>query len=478
MIKFKLSKTSFILLNVFIFLIIIVRSIYLYDVVKNREVLFELIIAFLSSFLSLFPFTFSWYKFGKPRLTDWVKFSTFLYLILNYYLVADKFHLKDVGIYGEVYVNISFIYDTLFVIFVGLLTINIIDLIFLVINFKNVKNTASLKLDSTYVLRNEKIFIYISIIFMVLSYFLLLTGVIGYGSDGEAASGTYSFLIQIINYFSPLFYFTYVIIRYMSGNNSNLFSNSFKLYNILYIIFGLVAGMKGILIFGIVLFLIPFLASGRGIPLKVIIPLALFLMVLYPFNSNYREALTNTNSKLTAMQIAAVKTVNIDFSSSLNKSTNNYSDRISMFSYLLFSVENEPDWNFYKNMERFVYLPVSMIPRIFIPSKPSEENGLHLQQMIVRGIKNSPTPTVYGWAYLEGGIIFVFLHIAILSIVLNIIQFLSSKGSIFYFIFYSQVLIKSIIIEQDVYFFIATLFQMIFVYYFFSKIFFKKVISK
>lgn len=478
MIKFKLSKTNFILLNIFIFLIIIVRSIYLYDVVKNREVFFELIIAFLSSILSLVPFTLSWYKFGRPRLTDWVKFSTFLYLILNYYLVSDKFYLKDVGIYGEVYVNISYIYDTLVVIFVGLLTINIIDLVFLVINFKNVKNTASLKLDSTYVLRNEKIFIYLSIISMVLSYFLLLTGLIGYGADGEAASGSYSFLIQIINYFSPLFYFTYVIIKFMSGNNSKLFSNSFKLYNILYIIFGLVAGMKGILIFGIVLFLIPFLASGRGIPLKVIIPLALFLIILYPFNSNYREALTNTNSKVTAMQIAAVKTINIDFSGSLNENTNSYSDRISMFSYLLFSVEKEPDWNFYKNMERFVYLPVSMVPRILIPSKPAEENGAHLQQMIVRGVRNSPTPTVYGWAYLEGGLIFVFLHIAILSIVLNIIQFLPFKGSMFYFIFYSQVLIKSIIIEQDVYFFIATLFQMIFVYYFFSKIFFKKVISK
>lgn len=129
-------------------------------------------------------------------------------------------------------------------------------------------------------------------------------------------------------------------------------------------------------------------------------------------------------------------------------------------------------------MERFVYLPVSMIPRVFIPSKPIEENGVQLQKMIVNGVKNSPTPTVYGWAYLEGGVIFVFLHIAILSIVLNIIQFLPFKGSMFYFIFYSQVLIKSIIIEQDVYFFIATLFQMIFVYYFFSKIFFKKVISK
>jgi uncharacterized membrane protein len=312
---------------------------------------------------------------------------------------------------------------------------------------------------------------------MILSYFLLLTGLIGYGADGEAASGSYSFLIQIINYFSPLFYFTYVIIKYMSGNNSKLFSNSFKLYNILYIVFGLVAGMKGILIFGIVLFLIPFLASGRGIPLKVIIPLALFLIILYPFNSNYREALTNTNSKVTAMQIAAVKTINIDFSGSLNENTNSYSDRISMFSYLLFSVEKEPDWNFYKNMERFVYLPVSMVPRIIYTFKACRRKWSTSSTNDRKGVRNSPTPTVYGWAYLEGGLIFVFLHIAILSIVLNIIQFLPFKGSMFYFIFYSQVLIKSIIIEQDVYF-IATLFQMIFVYYFFSKIFFKKVISK
>ncbi|MDV3550396.1 hypothetical protein CMU66_12290 [Elizabethkingia anophelis] len=445
--------------------------------VHNREIGYELILAFLSAVLSIVPFTYFWYKHGKPRLTDWVKFSTFLYLILNYYFIADQLDSKDVGIYGLIYINTQFVYQTLLVIFIGLVTINVVDLFFLIFNIDKRKTIADFKMKYNYKIRNKNFFIISSFVFVFLMYLLLGMGVIGYGADDEAATGSYSFLIQIINSIAPLFYLSYFILKYLVKIQSKKFNLAFKIYIVLYILYGLIAGMKGILIFGLVLFFIPFLESGGRLPLKVIIPATIFLMLLYPLNSNYRELINNnTNmSRVAALQIAAYKTVELDFNKGVSSSRSSYFDRISMFSYLLFAVEHEKQWYNYKNAERFAYLPFTLIPRYFIPNKPAEENGIKFQEMIIRNSNNSPTPTLYGWAYLEGGIYYVVFHLVLLSITLNIIQFYLRKGTIFYFILYTNMVIKSIIIEQDVYFFIATLFQILIIYYLFSKLFFLKM---
>lgn len=477
MLRLRLNKTTLIIINVTIFVFIIYKSLFLLSKVDNREIGYELLLAFFSSLLSLLPFTFSWYKLGKPRLTDWVKFSTFMYLIFNYYNIADLLESKEVGIYAENYVNSSYVYEALLAIFIGLVIINFIDFIFLLfINNKKIKKI-DYKLKSKFVLRNERVFIISSLSFLGLMYLLLATGAIGYGGSEESNTGSYSFLFQIINVISPIFYLSYVILKYMLNYRSRRFNQAFNIYMFFYILIGLITGMKGILIFGIVLFLIPYLTFGRSIKLKYVVLSFLFLLILYPLNNNYRDILVQNQSvsKITALQLAAVKTISLDFNQGISTSKNSYTDRIAMLPYLVFSIEKEKEWNNYKNLDRFVYLPVSLVPRFIIPEKPQEENGLKLQEMIVKGVKNSPTPTIYGWAYLEGGYIYVVFHLFLLSVFLNYFDFNIKKDSIFYLILYANLLVKSIFIEQDVYFFIASLFQMLLVYYFFTKLYFVEV---
>lgn len=477
MLKLRLNRVLFIFINLIVFVYIIYKSIFLLNNVHNREIGNELLLAFLSSVLSIFPFTFSWYKLGKPRLTDWVKFSTFLYLIFNYYNIANSLDSKEVGIYSENFVNSSYVYDALLSIFIGLVTINVIDFLYIFFGALKNKNILNFKIKNRYILRSERFFIISSLSFLGLIYLLLVSGIIGYGASDEFNSGSFSFLIQIINLISPIFYLSYLILKYMMFYNSRRFNVAYKIYMFFYILFGLIAGMKGILIFGIVLFLIPYLTFNRSINLKYLVPAFLFLLVLYPLNSNYRDILVQNQgiSKVAALQVAAIKTVKLDFSESLMSSKSSYTDRIAMFPYLVFSIEKEKEWNNYKSLDRFVYLPISLIPRFIVPSKPQEENGLKLQEMIVRGVRNSPTPTLYGWAYLEGGNVYIVFHLLLLALVLNYVDFYIKKESIFYLIFYANLLIKSIIIEQDVYFFIASVFQMILIYYFFSKLYFVKV---
>lgn len=476
MLKLKLNKITFIIINLIVFILISYKSLFLLNKVNNREIEYEVLLAFLSSILSIFPFTFFWYKYGKPRLTDWVKFSTFLYLIFNYYNISDSLDSKEVGIYAENFVNNSYVYEALLSVFVGLVTINLVDLFFIVTGAVKNKNVLQYQTNNKFKLRNESVFIFSSIAFLGLMYILLISGVIGYGASDEINTGSFSFLIQIINIISPVFYLSYLILKYLMDFNSKKFNIAFKVYMIFYILFGLIAGMKGILIFAVVLFLIPYLTKGRSIHLKYSIFGILFLLILYPLNSNYRDILVEKPgvSKLAALQVAAFKTFTLEFNKNVTSSKNNYSDRIAMFPYLVFSIEKEKEWTNYKNLDRFVYLPVSLVPRFILPGKPAEENGLKLQEMIVKGVRNSPTPTLYGWAYLEGGVIYIVFHLILLSIVLNFIDFYLKKKSVFYLIFYANLLVKSIIIEQDVYFFIASLFQMILVYYFFAKFYFVK----
>lgn len=479
MLRLKLNKTTFVIINLLIFGFIIYKSFFLLNKVNNREIGYEIILAFLSSLLSIIPFTFSWYKLGKPRLTDWVKFSTFLYLIFNYYNISDYLDSKEVGIYAENYVNITYVYDALLAVFIGLVTINVVDFLFIIFGaFKN-KNVLDFRIKNKYILRNERFFILLSLLFLLLMYLLLAFGIIGYGASDELNTGSFSFFVQVINILSPFFYLSYVILKYMMNYKSRRFNLAFNIYIFFYILFGLVAGMKGILIFAIVLFLIPYLTFGRAIRVKYVFPIFLFLLILYPLNNNYRDILIQNQgiSKISALQAATVKTLSLDFNRGLSSSKNSYTDRIAMLPYLVFSIEKEKEWNNYKNLDRFVYLPISLIPRFILPNKPQEENGLKLQEMIVKGVRNSPTPTLYGWAYLEGGNVYLVFHLLLLSLTLNFVDFTMKKETFFYLIFYANLLVKAIIIEQDVYFFIASLFQMILIYYFFTKIFFVKVIN-
>lgn len=474
--KLKLSYFGYISMIVLLIVVLLIRSFDIYTTVKNREVFSELIIAFLSSLMVWIPFGYNWYKKGKPILSDWLKFATFLYLILNYYQIADRLGSKEVGIYGELYINQSFVFEALWVIFLSLLLINIMDVIFIFISKNRQPKMDVHEINRKYKLKNLGIFYIASYCMMALQFVLLLSGVIGYGADEENNVSSFSFLLQITNQTLPLFLSIYFFLKFVSGYNFRKFNFYFYAYIILYFSFGLIAGMKGIVIFGIVIFLIPYLEAGKSISKKWIVPVLIFLLFLYPFNTNYRNTLINIPgiSKKDAFVVAAVKTVELDFNNNVSSGSKSYSERVSLLPYMIFSIEKEKEWTYYKNMERFLYLPVSMVPRGIIPDKPISDIGVRLQEMITTS-HNSITPTMYGWAYLEGGTVFVLCHLFLLLIVVNIVQYTKYKNTIFYFVLYVNFLISIVTIENDTYFFLAGLLQNLFVYYIFSIFFFRKL---
>lgn len=473
--KLKLSFLGYILIIVSLIIVLLIRSFDIYNTVKNREVSSELVLAFFSSLLVWVPFCYNWYKKGKPILSDWLKFSTFLYLLFNYYQIADKLDTKDVGIYGELYVNQSLVFEALWIIFLSLLFINILDILFFFLWGNKQSKLDVYEISKRYKLKNIKIFYLASYFVIILQFILLFLGVVGYGADEENNVSKFSFLLQAINQVFPLFLIIYFFLKFVAKYDSREFNFYFYTYVILYFGFGLIAGMKGILIFGIVIFLIPYLEAGKSIPKKWFLPVAMFLLILYPFNTNYRNTLVNNPgiSKRDAFVIASYKTVELDFNNNVSSGSKSYSERVALFPYFIFAIEKEKEWTYYKNMERFIYLPVSMVPRAILPDKPISDVGVRLQEMITSS-HNSITPTLYGWAYLEGGTFFVLCHLFFLLIVINIIQYTKYKNTIFYFVLYISFLINIIIIENDIYFFIAGLFQNLIVYYVFSRFFFKK----
>jgi len=474
--KLKLSFFGYISIIVLLIIVLLVRSFDIYYAVKNREVFPELVLAFLSSLLVWVPFCYNWYKKGKPILSDWLKFATFLYIIFNYYQIADKLGMKDVGIYGEVYVNQSFVFQALWIIFLSLVLINVLDIISLLVSKNKLPKLNVHEISRKYKIKNLKIFYLASYGIMILQFILLFSGVIGYGADEENNVSSYSFLLQITNQTLPLFLTIYFFLKFVTEYKSRQFNLYFYAYIILYFGFGLIAGMKGILIFGIVIFLIPYLEAGKSLPKKWIAPVLIFLLFLYPFNTNYRNTLINIPgiSKKDAFVVAVAKTIELDFNNNVSSGSKSYSERVALLPYLIFSIEKEKEWTYYKNMERFIYLPVSIVPRAILPNKPISDIGARLQAMITSS-HNSITPTLYGWAYLEGGTIFVFCHLLILLIIINIVQYTKYKNTIFYFLFYVNFLISIVTIESDTYFFVAGLIQNLFVFYIFSRFFFKKV---
>lgn len=75
-------------------------------------------------------------------------------------------------------------------------------------------------------------------------------------------------------------------------------------------------------------------------------------------------------------------------------------------------------------MNRYIFLPVSFLPRGILSDKPmSDTGGVYSKLISGQDNKNSQTATTFGWAYMEGGYIYVFLTFLLLGIFVNVIQF-------------------------------------------------------
>jgi hypothetical protein len=221
---------------------------------------------------------------------------------------------------------------------------------------------------------------------------------------------------------------------------------------------------------------IVYLIGGYKISKKVLLIGIFLLILLYPLNNAYRNVINNpyknTRSHFLNLIIAIENLKNNPLEEIFNTSISSYSNRTSMYSFYQYSIKIESEWQYYKYMTRYFVLPIVwVIPRVIWENKPRSDIGAVFYEKIV-GYKgqNSVTPTTLGWAYLEGGVIFVAIIFFIFGLILEFFDKKNIENPL-YLLIYIFLLYKLMKPEWDVYFLLAKLIQSIILYWFLLKMF-------
>lgn len=470
--NFKLSYKFFIVIKSIIW---IFYTFFLFNVVNNEndiQVIFGVLLCALLIQMTLISFMDHWYKNKRPTLLDWFRLTTFFVIILNFLNIIND--IKKLNDFVFFTLKPSYFLPSLLVVLIGLIGLKISEYIYLYL-----KTNISLKYKKTkvYYFRNIYFFYLFALVLAFIQIYLMLTGEVGYGTFQENTTSDYSFLFQVVFILSYLILSLFGIFKYLYPVKKKGFNLVYVIYFLIQVIYGFLSGMKESIITPFIIVLIPFLLSGRKISKNYLIIGTFALLIIYPINNNYRELLIDFPNlkREEALGIALVKTMNFSFSDNVNKGSNSFSDRLSLFPYLVYSVEKEPEWNYYKHLDRYVYLPVAwIIPRFMLPDKPKSEIGAVMNEMIVGVNTNSLTPTTYGWAYFEGGFIYVFFIFILFGLFINYFQYNLGFDNLLGILLYIQILVIMLKVETDVYFLISGILQTILICFLMIKIFIKR----
>jgi hypothetical protein len=216
------------------------------------------------------------------------------------------------------------------------------------------------------------------------------------------------------------------------------------------------------------------LFSGAKIPKKIIYAGVFLIILLYPINTAYRNIIgnpyLNTGSPTLNMAIAMQKVFSTPLLQTLMEGSDDYAARGEMFPFLEYSINNESEWNYYKYMTRYITLPLAwVIPRAIWPDKPHADIGGVLYEQIV-GVRTATaiTPTSVGWAYFEGGVVFLIVIFFLIGIVFEIVDRGNHKKPMI-LLFYIIILHKALKPEWDPYFMFVALMQIFIMYWFLLK---------
>lgn len=98
--------------------------------------------------------------------------------------------------------------------------------------------------------------------------------------------------------------------------------------------------------------------------------------------------------------------------------------RLSVFPYEAAVIDQVPESRPFQGFGRYRLLPaLTFVPRVLWPSKPVNVSGRNFQRTFISGENiNSTTPTVYGWAYWEGGIAGVVVVLVSLGAIAGVVE--------------------------------------------------------
>ena len=427
---------------------------------------------------TLMSFLDHWYRFKQPYLLDWFRLVTFFSIILNFmFLVEILDKNQSLLVHNAVMVQSTEALPSIIVVLVGLIGLKLSEV--LVIRTKKnrspvYKSAGTVKNILSFT--NKNLFFGFTIALSFIQFYLLLQGVVGYGSEGDQLVGTYSFLLQAIHILGPLVLVSYAILLFRYNYKDKLFILIFTVYFLLQITSGFISGMKQAIITPIIIILIPYLLGGHRIPKKLVVGTVIFVIFLYPINNNYRDVLNSPvqTSKVSAFLLAIENTLDNGFFDNIKTGSESYQDRVSLFPILMYSVENEQQWMDYKYMNRYLYLPIAwVLPRFLLNSKPMADTGSKLYYLTTGRYDTSITPTTYGWAYFEGGYIPVLISFFLFGIFITILQSKFSKNNFLHLLLYTSLLISFLKVESDIYFLVSGLLQKLLIGVVFYYLFFK-----
>lgn len=311
----------------------------------------------------------------------------------------------------------------------------------------------------------------ISSVFMLV---LLRAGVSGYGSDLIYTQGIFSLInnsVGIINTFS-LTLSAYVVFRKKEISKS--YKIVFVALVLLQVSMGLMSGMKEEAITPVVIVAIVYILSGFKIKTKYLLIGIIAVIFLYPITNSYRDILNDpfykNSSKIDMLQVSVASLLNEKSDEGfLDQSLESYSSRLSMYPYFHSAIENQESWNYYANMERYWFIPVyPLIPRVFWVEKPRSDEGAYYYEVLTGRMNNSVTVTSLGWAYLEGGLVYILIIFTFIGFTLKHIDRLRNK-SLFFLLIYTHVFLLVIKPEWDPFFAFTGSLQAALVYYILLK---------
>ncbi|MDX1767069.1 MAG: hypothetical protein R3294_03385 [Arenibacter troitsensis] len=475
---FKLSRNIFLAIKSLIYILYGLFAINAFVNFNSFDLKIAILLCGILIELTVITFINHWYKLKQPLLLDWFRLATFMSIVLNFMSITEildnniNFELNDF-----VSVSSTQALPTITAVLLGLLALRLGEMLVklskkskITLKYSVQKHIRSLQF------KRKIIFLIFTVLLILAQLFLMFKGIVGYGTEGNHTMESYSFMIQSISIMGPFVLAMFAIIKYKYKDKGKIFNITFLIYFLMQVGIGFLSGMKENIISPILIVIIPYLLSGNKISLRIFIGGFIFFILLYPINNNYRyytNAYGNLN-KMTYLQLAISDTFEGNFIENFVGGTQSYQNRLSLFPLFMYSVENEKEWTEYKNLNRYIYLPISwIIPRFLMTSKPTSNTGSKLYHMTTGRETSSVTPSTYGWSYLEGGYIPLFLSFLLFGAFITYLQVNLNKEHLFGLLLFITVLVALLKVESDIYFKISEILQTILIGFILYKMFFK-----
>jgi hypothetical protein len=289
--------------------------------------------------MTIIQFLNNWFKLGSPTLLDWFRLTSFYVIVLNYIKVAPIIKYQEN--FERYTVGLKYIMPTMFCVFLGLFALRVSEIMVLNV-FKNKINKKPL--ERRYEIKNYKLLYFCTILVGVSQLYMVLFGIVGYGTMTENTTGSFSFVIQIISILSGFLLLVYASFKYIYDFRGPYFNKFYYFFLSIQFFYGFLSGMKETIIVPAIIVLITYLLGGKKIPKMYIYASVVFIVLIYPLNDNYRDTLMKYPelSKNQALGVAFVNTFDLNLTENINQGSEKYLDRLSLLPFLIYSLYLSP----------------------------------------------------------------------------------------------------------------------------------------